>query len=77
MIAVRDLVKQTNISMATLCKYRDMGMIPRPEVQYHNKGRETFYSEDTINILKFIKEKKEEGYPLHRIRDMLAKEAQQ
>ena len=73
MIHVKDVVKKTGVSTVTLQRYRDMGMIGYPKIEYHGRGREAYYDEEVVSIIEFIEVMKTKGYKLHEIRDMLAK----
>ena len=71
MISVNEVTKRTGVTSVTLQRYRDMGMIAYPVIDYQGGRKHAYYPEETVSIVEFIEKKKAEGYKLHQIRDML------
>lgn len=71
MKTLADILKETGISYGTLIRYRDMGLVPKPEIIRHGrKGTECLYPDDAIETIERIKTLKERGHTVAQIREM-------
>lgn len=76
MITLNELLSETGINRNTLAKYRDLGLIPRPEIVHRGykregqpRGNEALYPDYTPWLIREIGRLKSEGYTLSQIRD--------
>jgi len=66
-----EVLKETGINYSTLAKYRDMGLIPRPEITSRGRqGRQSLYPDEVIEAIRMIETLKERGHSLAQIREM-------
>jgi len=80
MITLKQLIEETGISRPTLAKYRDLGLIPKPQIVYRGykkegeqRGNEARYPSYTPWLINEISRLKEEGYTLSQILAKLPK----
>ena len=76
MITLNELLSETGINRNTLAKYRDLGLIPKPEVVHRGykkegqpRGNDALYPDYTPWLIREIGRLKSEGYTLSQIRD--------
>ena len=71
MKTLADILIETGIRYGTLIRYRDMGLVPRPEIIRHGrKGTDSLYSNEVIPIIRRIETLKGMNHTLAEIREM-------
>lgn len=72
MKTLAEILIETGLSYGTLVRYRDMGLIPKPERIWHGrKGSESVYPDSVPDIIHEIQRLKEQGLTLSQIKDRL------
>lgn len=79
MITLEELIRQTGINRNTLSKYRDLGLIPKPEIVHQGnrkgqpRGNQALYPDYTPWIIREIKRLKARPYEytLSQIREAI------
>ncbi len=78
MITLEELIRQTGINRYTLAKYRDLGLVSKPEIIHRGnrkkgqpRGNQALYPDYTPWVIEEIKRLKgrPHGYTLSQIRD--------
>ncbi|MFC1944699.1 hypothetical protein ACFLX5_04345 [Chloroflexota bacterium] len=76
MITLKQLIEEIGINRNTLTKYRDLGLVPRPDIVHRGykkagevRGNEMLYPDYTPWIIREITRLKAKGYGLTQIRE--------
>ena len=71
MKTLSDVLRETGISYRTLVKYRQMGLVPKPQIIRRGRmGTESLYPDDVIPIIRRIETLKGMNHTLAEIREM-------
>jgi len=74
-VQLSEVLRDGEISYRTLVKYTEMGLLSKPQrVWRGRKGSESLYPDDTIDLLKRIRDEQESGRSLLEIAEELREE---
>lgn len=77
MKTLTDVLLEGKIAYQTLVKYRDLGLLPRPQiVRRGRKGTESLYPDDVITRIHHIEKLKEDGLTLAEIAEIIRDQRQ-
>jgi DNA-binding transcriptional MerR regulator len=77
MKTLTDVLLEGKIAYQTLIKYRDLGLLPRPQiVRRGRKGTESLYPDDVITRIQHIEKLKEDGLTLPEIAEIIRDQRQ-
>ena len=77
MKTLTDVLLEGKIAYQTLVKYRDLGLLPRPQiVRRGRKGTESLYPDDVITRIHSIEKLKENGLTLLEIAERIQDQRQ-
>jgi len=77
MKTLSDVLLEGKIAYQTLVKYRDLGLLPRPQiVRRGRKGTESLYPDDVITRIQHIEKLKEDGLTLPEIAERIQDQTQ-
>jgi DNA-binding transcriptional MerR regulator len=77
MKTLTDVLLEGKIAYQTLVKYRDLGLLPRPQiVRRGRKGTESLYPDDVITRIQHIEKLKEDGLTLPEIAEIIRDQRQ-
>jgi len=73
MKTLSEVLRDGELSYQTLVKYTQMGLIPKPQRVWggRGKGSQSLFSDDTIDIIKWVKRQQGYGQSLAQIADVL------
>ena len=68
-LTIGEMAQRAGVNIETVRYYERRGLIPRPA---RSESGYRLYSEDTINLIKFIRHAKELGFSLREIKELLS-----
>ena len=68
-LSIGDMAKTGNCKVQTVRYYEDIGLLPAPA---RSAGNQRMYTREQRDRLRFIRHAREMGFPLERIREILA-----